>query len=59
LFEEFCNPNSLFKGNTEEFYKEVAKLIENSKENLKGFLIDLTFLKDKQKYKTALQIKVI
>ncbi|ENA9389870.1 Eco57I restriction-modification methylase domain-containing protein, partial [Campylobacter jejuni] len=41
--------NSLFKGNTEEFYKEVAKLIENSKENLKGFLIDLTFLKDKQK----------
>ncbi|EAH9942214.1 TPA: Eco57I restriction-modification methylase domain-containing protein [Campylobacter jejuni] len=49
LFEEFCNPNSLFKGNTEEFYKEVAKLIENSKENLKGFLIDLTFLKDKQK----------
>ncbi|EAO7235826.1 class I SAM-dependent DNA methyltransferase, partial [Campylobacter jejuni] len=44
-----CNPNSLFKGNTEEFYKEVAKLIENSKENLKGFLIDLTFLKDKQK----------
>ncbi|EAI0249621.1 class I SAM-dependent DNA methyltransferase, partial [Campylobacter jejuni] len=47
--EEFCNPNSLFKGNTEEFYKEVAKLIENSKENLKGFLIDLTFLKDKQK----------
>ncbi|HFZ5084859.1 TPA: class I SAM-dependent DNA methyltransferase, partial [Campylobacter jejuni] len=46
---EFCNPNSLFKGNTEEFYKEVAKLIENSKENLKGFLIDLTFLKDKQK----------
>ncbi|EOH9713910.1 TPA: class I SAM-dependent DNA methyltransferase [Campylobacter jejuni] len=49
LFEEFCNPNSLFKGNTEEFYKEVAKLIENSKESLKGFLIDLTFLKDKQK----------
>ena len=49
LFEEFCNPNSLFKGNTEEFYKEVAKLIENSKENLKGFLIDLAFLKDKQK----------
>ncbi|MCH3830159.1 class I SAM-dependent DNA methyltransferase [Campylobacter jejuni] len=49
LFEEFCNPNSLFKGNTEEFYKEVAKLIENSKENLKGFLIDLTFLEDKQK----------
>ncbi|EIJ4041567.1 class I SAM-dependent DNA methyltransferase [Campylobacter jejuni] len=49
LFEEFCNPNSLFKGNTEEFYKEVAKLIENSKENLKSFLIDLTFLKDKQK----------
>ncbi|EHN6916981.1 class I SAM-dependent DNA methyltransferase, partial [Campylobacter jejuni] len=49
LFEEFCNSNSLFKGNTEEFYKEVAKLIENSKENLKGFLIDLTFLKDKQK----------
>ncbi|HEC1176440.1 TPA: Eco57I restriction-modification methylase domain-containing protein [Campylobacter jejuni] len=49
LFEEFCNPNSLFKGNTEEFYKEVAKLIENSKENLKGFLIGLTFLKDKQK----------
>ncbi|EAK3931001.1 class I SAM-dependent DNA methyltransferase [Campylobacter jejuni] len=49
LFEEFCSPNSLFKGNTEEFYKEVAKLIENSKENLKGFLIDLTFLKDKQK----------
>lgn len=49
LFEEFCNPNSLFKGNTEEFYKEVVKLIENSKENLKGFLIDLTFLKDKQK----------
>ncbi|EAJ1943934.1 class I SAM-dependent DNA methyltransferase, partial [Campylobacter jejuni] len=49
LFEEFYNPNSLFKGNTEEFYKEVAKLIENSKENLKGFLIDLTFLKDKQK----------
>ncbi|HEC2798285.1 TPA: Eco57I restriction-modification methylase domain-containing protein, partial [Campylobacter jejuni] len=44
-----CNPNSLFKGNTEEFYKEVAKLIEISKENLKGFLIDLTFLKDKQK----------
>lgn len=49
VLKKFCNPNSLFKGNTEEFYKEVAKLIENSKENLKGFLIDLTFLKDKQK----------
>ncbi|WP_258107713.1 Eco57I restriction-modification methylase domain-containing protein [Campylobacter lari] len=49
LFEEFQSPNSLFKGNTDEFYKEVSKLIENSKENLKGFFIDLVFLKDKQK----------
>lgn len=49
LFEEFQNPNSLFKGNTDEFYKEASKLIENSKENLKGFFIDLAFLKDKQK----------
>ncbi|EGK7485782.1 class I SAM-dependent DNA methyltransferase [Campylobacter lari] len=49
LFEEFQSPNSLFKGNTDEFYKEASKLIENSKESLKGFFIDLTFLKDKQK----------
>ncbi|EAJ5709521.1 class I SAM-dependent DNA methyltransferase [Campylobacter lari] len=49
LFEEFQSPNSLFKGNTDEFYKEASKLIENSKENLKGFFIDLAFLKDKQK----------
>lgn len=49
LFEEFQSPNSLFKGNTDEFYKEASKLIENSKERLKGFFIDLAFLKDKQK----------
>ncbi|HEC1772922.1 TPA: class I SAM-dependent DNA methyltransferase [Campylobacter lari] len=49
LFEEFQSPNSLFKGNTDEFYKEASKLIENSKESLKGFFIDLAFLKDKQK----------
>ncbi|AJD02494.1 type IIS restriction/modification enzyme [Campylobacter lari] len=49
LFEEFQSPNSLFKGNTDEFYKEAGKLIENSKESLKGFFIDLAFLKDKQK----------
>lgn len=49
LFEEFQSPNSLFKGNTDEFYKEASKLIENSKESLKGFFIDLVFLKDKQK----------
>lgn len=49
LFEEFQSPNSLFKGNTDEFYKEADKLIENSKESLKGFFIDLAFLKDKQK----------
>lgn len=49
LFEEFQSPNSLFKGNSDEFYKEASKLIENSKESLKGFFIDLAFLKDKQK----------
>ncbi|EAK0446019.1 class I SAM-dependent DNA methyltransferase [Campylobacter lari] len=49
LFEEFQSPNSLFKGNTDEFYKEASKLIENSNESLKGFFIDLAFLKDKQK----------
>ncbi|EAK0442167.1 class I SAM-dependent DNA methyltransferase [Campylobacter lari] len=49
LFEEFQSLNSLFKGNTDEFYKEASKLIENSKESLKGFFIDLAFLKDKQK----------
>ncbi|OCX42733.1 restriction endonuclease [Campylobacter ornithocola] len=49
LFEEFQSPNSLFKGNNDEFYKEASKLIENSKENLKGFFIDLAFLKDKRK----------
>ncbi|EAH8850581.1 class I SAM-dependent DNA methyltransferase [Campylobacter lari] len=49
LFEEFQSPNSLFKGNTDEFYKEASKLIENSEESLKGFFIDLAFLKDKQK----------
>ncbi|EAK9994416.1 class I SAM-dependent DNA methyltransferase [Campylobacter lari] len=49
LFEEFQSPNSLFKGNTDEFYKEASKLIENFKESLKGFFIDLAFLKDKQK----------
>ncbi|MCV3376639.1 Eco57I restriction-modification methylase domain-containing protein [Campylobacter sp. IFREMER_LSEM_CL2194] len=49
LFEEFQSSNSLFKGNTDEFYKEASKLIENSKESLKGFFIDLAFLKDKQK----------
>lgn len=49
LFEEFQSPNSLFKGNTDEFYKEADKLIENSKESLKGFFVDLAFLKDKQK----------
>lgn len=49
LYKEFTSQNSLFKGNTEEFYKEAAKLIENSKESLKGFFIDLAFLKDKQK----------
>ncbi|MCV3336856.1 Eco57I restriction-modification methylase domain-containing protein [Campylobacter sp. RKI_CA19_01121] len=49
LFEEFQSPNLLFKGNTDEFYKEASKLIENSKESIKGFFIDLAFLKDKQR----------
>ncbi|MCV3472493.1 Eco57I restriction-modification methylase domain-containing protein [Campylobacter sp. CNRCH_2015_0338h] len=49
LFEEFQSSNSLFKGNNDEFYNEASKLIENFKESLKGFFIDLAFLKDKQK----------
>ncbi|MBF7047386.1 class I SAM-dependent DNA methyltransferase, partial [Campylobacter volucris] len=48
LFESFTNENSLFKGNTDEFYKEAAKIIEASNDTLKGFFIDLTPFKDKQ-----------
>ncbi|MBF7042695.1 class I SAM-dependent DNA methyltransferase [Campylobacter volucris] len=48
LFESFTNENSLFKGNTDEFYKEAAKIIETSNDTLKGFFIDLTPFKDKQ-----------
>ncbi|TXE87556.1 class I SAM-dependent DNA methyltransferase [Campylobacter volucris] len=48
LFENFNNENSLFKGNTDEFYKEAAKIIEASNDTLKGFFIDLTPFKDKQ-----------
>ncbi|EAK0439969.1 class I SAM-dependent DNA methyltransferase [Campylobacter lari] len=48
LYKEFTSQNSLFKGNTEEFYKEVAKLIENFDENLKAIFVDLSPFANKQ-----------
>lgn len=40
LFEEFCNPNSLFKGNTDEIYQEFEKIL-NGDSTLKGLFVDL------------------
>ncbi|EIY6494874.1 class I SAM-dependent DNA methyltransferase [Campylobacter lari] len=48
LYKEFTSQNSLFKGNTEEFYKEAAKLIENFDENLKAIFVDLSPFANKQ-----------
>ncbi|MCW0225563.1 class I SAM-dependent DNA methyltransferase [Campylobacter lari] len=48
LYKEFTSQNSLFKGNTEEFYKEAAKLIENFDENLKAIFVDLSPFTNKQ-----------
>ncbi|EAL2459985.1 class I SAM-dependent DNA methyltransferase [Campylobacter lari] len=48
LYKEFTSQNSLFKGNTEEFYKEAAKLIENFEENLKAIFVDLSPFANKQ-----------
>lgn len=39
LYANFTNPNSLFKGNTDEFYKETSKLL-NSPEYLKSIYQD-------------------
>lgn len=39
LYTNFTNPNSLFKGNTDEFYKETSKLL-NSPEYLKSISQD-------------------
>lgn len=39
LYTNFTNPNSLFKGNTDEFYKETSKLL-NSHEYLKSISQD-------------------
>lgn len=39
LYANFTNPNSLFKGNTDEFYKETSKLL-NSPEYLKSIAQD-------------------
>lgn len=39
LYANFTNPNSLFKGNTDEFYKETSKLL-NSTEYLKSISQD-------------------
>lgn len=39
LYANFTNPNSLFKGNTDEFYKETRKLL-NSPEYLKSISQD-------------------
>ena len=53
LYANFTNPNSLFKGNTDEFYKETSKLLNSpeylksisqdahEKPNLKGFHLNL------------------
>ena len=39
LYANFTNPNSLFKGNTDEFYKETSKIL-NSPEYLKSISQD-------------------
>lgn len=48
LINTFNDGNSLIN-NTEEFYKECSKLIENKKQNLEGFFIDLKIFNDKEK----------
>lgn len=48
LLNAFNDSNSLIN-NTEEFYKECSKLIENKKQNLEGFFIDLKIFNDKEK----------
>lgn len=48
LINTFNDSNSLIN-NTEEFYKECSKLIENKKQNLEGFFIDLKIFNDKEK----------
>lgn len=48
LLNTFNDSNSLIN-NTEEFYKECSKLIENKKQNLEGFFIDLKIFNDKEK----------
>ncbi|TBR82001.1 class I SAM-dependent DNA methyltransferase [Campylobacter novaezeelandiae] len=48
LLNAFNDNNSLIN-NTEKFYKECSKLIENKKQNLEGFFIDLKIFNDKEK----------
>lgn len=48
LLNTFNDSNSLIN-NTEKFYKECSKLIENKKQNLEGFFIDLKIFNDKEK----------
>lgn len=48
LLNAFNDSNSLIN-NTEKFYKECSKLIENKKQNLEGFFIDLKIFNDKEK----------
>lgn len=45
LYANFTSANSLFKGNTDEFYKEAQKILSTLNDNIKGFHLDLSQLK--------------
>ena len=40
LYANFTSVNSLFKGNTDEFYKETQKILAQFNDDLKGFHLD-------------------
>lgn len=54
LYANFTSSNSLFKGNTDEFYKEAQKILASFNDDIKGFHLDLSQLKaDKFDFKSG------
>ena len=54
LYANFTSVNSLFKGNTDEFYKETQKILATFNDDLKGFHLDTSQIRtDKIDFKSA------
>ena len=50
LYENFTAPNSLFKGNTDEFYRESKRILDLSEIELNYFCIDLARIFDENDF---------